>query len=115
MKIKVIEYNKSVDVIVNKYENEKKAIDRFLETRYKGEKGFFKRREEDIERVNRRRKKRIRELTKVNDFCYFITLTFKEDLENKMRLDVLKKFLKKMKRIEKNLKYLIIPEEHKNR
>lgn len=77
--------------------------------------GFFKRREEDIERVNRRRKKRIRELTKVNDFCYFITLTFKEDLENKMRLDVLKKFLKKMKRIEKDLKYLIIPEEHKNR
>ena len=37
MKIKVIEYNKSVDVIVNKYENEKKAIDRLLETRYKGE------------------------------------------------------------------------------
>lgn len=114
MKIKVIEYNKSVDVIVNKYENEKKAIDRLLETRYKGESGFLKRREEDIERVNRRRKKRIRELTKVNDFCYFITLTFKEDLENKMRLDVLKKYLKKMKRIEKDLQYLVIPEEHKN-
>jgi len=114
MKIKVIEYNNSVDVVINKYENEKKAIDRLLETRYKGESGFLKRREEDIERVNRRRKKRIRELTKVNDFCYFITLTFKEDLENKMRLDVLKKYLKKMKRIEKDLQYLVIPEEHKN-
>ena len=114
MKIKVIEYNNSVDVIINKYENEKKAIDRLLETRYKGESGFLKRREEDIERVNRRRKKRIRELTKVNDFCYFITLTFKEDLENKIRLDVLKKYLKKMKRIEKDLQYLVVPEEHKN-
>lgn len=114
MKIKVIEYNNSVDVIINKYENEKKAIDRLLETRYKGESGFLKRREEDIERVNRRRKKRIRELAKVNDFCYFITLTFKEDLENKIRLDVLKKYLKKMKRIEKDLQYLIVPEEHKN-
>lgn len=114
MKIKVIEYNNSVDVIINKYENEKKAIDRFLETRYKGESSFLKRREEDIERVNRRRKKRIRELIKVNDFCYFITLTFKEDLDNKTRLDVLKKYLKKMKRIEKDLQYLVVPEEHKN-
>lgn len=74
---------------------------------------------EEVKRCSLSRSKRIiRELCLCNDFDYFSTLTINSDLCDRYSLDIvqnkLKKLLKKLKRNNKDFKYIFITEKHKD-
>lgn len=75
--------------------------------------------EEEIQRISRvRTKSRIRELALCNNFEYFGTITINGYFCNRYELTdcqtELKKILKRIKRNNKDFKYLIITEKHKD-
>ena len=63
-----------------------------------------------------RTKRNIREISLCNDFNYFVTLTINSDMCDRYSLDIvqdkLKKILKKIKRNNKDFRYLFITEKH---
>lgn len=65
-----------------------------------------------------RTKRNIRELSLCNDFSHFATLTINSELADRYSLDIcqdkLKKTLKKIKRNNKDFRYLFITEKHKD-
>lgn len=76
--------------------------------------------EAEIERISLSRTKRnIRELSLCNEFEFFSTITVNSKYADRFHLDecqeLLKKKLQKIKRNNKDFKYLFITEKHKNR
>ena len=74
---------------------------------------------EEVQRCSLSRTKRmIKELALCNDFEYFSTLTINSDMADRFSLDncqqLLKKLLKKIKRKNKNFRYIFITEKHEN-
>ena len=74
---------------------------------------------EEVQRISLSRTKRnIRELSLCNDFEYFATITVNSEFADRFHLDecqeLLKRKLQKIKRNNKDFKYLFITEKHKN-
>lgn len=81
--------------------------------------GIFDYNAEEVKRVSLSRTKRnIRELALCNDFKYFVTLTINSKNADRYCLDEvqekLKRILKKIKRKNKDFKYIFITEKHKD-
>ena len=81
--------------------------------------GTFDYNSEEVKRCSLSRTKRmIRELSLCNDFSHFATLTINSDLADRYSLDEvqdkLKKLLKKIKRNNKDFRYIFITEKHKD-
>lgn len=74
---------------------------------------------DEVKRVSLSRTKRnIREIALCNDFEYFVTLTIDSEKCDRYSLDIvqdnLKKLLKKIKRTNKDFRYIFITERHKD-
>lgn len=81
--------------------------------------GIFDYNSEEVKRCSLSRTKRnIRELALCNNFEYFVTLTVNSEMCDRFSLDStqekLKKILKKIRRNNKNFRYIFITEKHKN-
>lgn len=111
----LIQYNdNNFRLLKNKYELEK-GWEKFEQKK----ENTHKTAEEEKERISLSRTKRnIRELALCNNFEYFGTLTLNGYFCNRYDLDdcqsLIKKYLKKIKRKNSNLKYIIITEKHKD-
>lgn len=81
--------------------------------------GTFDYNSDEVSRVSLSRTRRnIREIALCNNFHYFVTLTIDSKLADRYSLEIcqtkLKKILKKIKRTNKNFKYIFITEKHKD-
>ena len=81
--------------------------------------GLYDYNSEEVQRCSLSRTKRnIREIALCNDFEYFTTLTIDSNMADRYTLDIvqdrLKKILKKIKRKNKDFRYIFITEKHKD-
>ena len=81
--------------------------------------GTFDYNSDEVSRISLSRTRRnIREIALCNEFEYFVTLTISSDLGDRYSLEDcqfrLKKILKKIKRSNKNFRYIFITERHKD-
>lgn len=75
--------------------------------------------EESINESIRRSKRNIKDYARNNEFEYFVTFTFNPSKYNSKNIDevlrLTSNFLKKLKRKCKDIKYLLVPEYHKDK